>query len=291
MAPAYALFRRSLWDYLLRIGLVESAHVNDDEVAEAWSRQGHWIEHLWATAAENWVAETPDGRLAGWALTTERDGHLELTHFFVDPEVQERGTGRRLLEVAFPPGRPGHRGIMATQDARALGLYLRFGVGLVTTSLDFVGRPEPVAPATDLVFERLGADDAAVEAIASVEREVIGHRRDADIRFLLAFRPAWAARRAGRVVGFAFGTDRVLTGPMAALDPADVPALLALVENEAAGAGVEELIVGTPLANRAAVDHLLARRFRIDPFFVGVLADDDTMRLDRWIHTGPMFIV
>jgi len=77
-----------------------------------------------------------------------------------------------------------------------------------------------------------------------------------------------------------------------------VPSLPALadtrrvgVEREAHAAGVEELYFSVPMLNDAAVRHLLARGFQIDPFYVKVLADTRSMQLDRWIHTGPAFIV
>jgi hypothetical protein len=67
--------------------------------------------------------------------------------------------------------------------------------------------------------------------------------------------------------------------------------MLDLVEREAYDAAVEELSFTVPMINRVAVSHLLAHRFRIDPFYIKVLADEPSMRLDRWIHTGPAFIV
>jgi GNAT superfamily N-acetyltransferase len=291
VAPAYAVFRRSLFDYLLRIGLVDAATASDPPIESAWASQGPWVEHLVGTAAENWVATDDAGRVVGWAMSTERDGVLELTHYFVEPGLQARGVGRRLLELAFPIGRGRHRVIMATQDTRALSLYLRFGVRYVTTSVDLFRSPEPVEIASDLAFDRLDNDDVAVNAVAALEQAVLGHRRDLDIRFLLGIRPGWIASRGGTPVGFAFGARGPNSGPIAALDPADLPAMLDLVERDASATGVEDLYFSVPLVNSIAVEHLLGRGFRIDPFYVNVLADEPTMHLDRWVHTGPSFIV
>ena len=288
---AFAVFRRSLFDYLFRIGMVDAATAADPPIESAWASQGPWVEHLSETAAENWVAEDVDGKIIGWAMSTERDGVLELTHFFVEPGTQARGVGRALLERAFPLGRGRHRVILATQDARALSLYLRFGVGYVTTSMDMFRAPEAVEQETDLQFERLGADETSVRAVGDIEQVILGHRRDVDARFLLGMRPAWLARRGDTIAGVAFGAQGSNSGPVAALDPGDMPALLAHVEREAHAAGVEELYFSVPMLNDAAVRHLLARGFQIDPFYVKVLADARSMQLDRWIHTGPAFIV
>jgi hypothetical protein len=179
-------------------------------------------------------------------------------------------------------------------------LYLRLGVSYVTTSAEFVIMPRRIEPTTELVFERVGANDAAVEAIALLERATLGYRRDVDTRFLLRLRPAWLARRAGSVVGFAFGPQPTLpdsdwkigtSGPMAALDVHDLPAILDHVIDAAATAGDGEFSILAPLTNRVAVAHLLARGGKIDPFYVKILASEDSMRLERWIHTSPAFIM
>jgi GNAT superfamily N-acetyltransferase len=52
-------------------------------------------------------------------MSVERHGHLELTHFFVEPGGQNKGIGSRPIERAFPVGRFTHRSINATLDARA----------------------------------------------------------------------------------------------------------------------------------------------------------------------------
>lgn len=292
--PAFAVFRRALYEYLHRTGYLPSPEVTDAEIDEAWSARAEWIHHLWATAAQNWVAVTPatdagPERVVGWAMSIEREGALELTHFFVEPGVQARGLGRALLAAALPEGRGRHRSILATQDPAATALYLRSGVRHLATAVDFARAPEAVTIETDLVFERLAPDDDAVRAVGDVEGILLGHRRDVDTRFLLGIRSAWAARRAGRVVGFAFGAQDGYSGPMGALDPADVPALLALVEREAATTGETEFSCCVPLANDTAVRYLLDRGFRIEPFWVNVLSDDATLRLDRWVITGPQY--
>ena len=157
--------------------------------------------------------------------------------------------------------------------------------------MDMFRAPEAVEPDTDLRFERLGADEASVRAVGDIEQVILGHRRDVDARFLLGMRPAWLARRGDTIAGVAFGAQGSNSGPVAALDPRDMPALLAHVEREAHAAGVEELYFSVPMLNDAAVRHLLTRGFQIDPFYVKVLADARSMQLDRWIHTGPAFII
>ena len=181
MRGAYAVFRRSLAVYTQRFGVGASSVVTEAMLDESWAARHAWIEHLWRTAAENWVAVEPGGRVVGWAQSAERDGHLELTFFFVDPDVQSKGMGRALLERAFPLGRGAHRAIFATQDPRALSLYLRSGVRFVTTVVDFTAKPQAVAVSTDLDIERVEPGPSTIDAIAGIETALLGHRRDLDL--------------------------------------------------------------------------------------------------------------
>lgn len=289
---AFAIFRRSIMALAHQHGIVDSPDVTEAVLDEGWAIRGPFIEHLWQSAAENWIAEDAEGRPIGWAMSVARGDVLELTHFFVDPGTQSRGAGKALLERAMPATWAGHRSIIATQDPRALSLYLRSGVRFVTAVVDLEHPPQPVTVETDLEFEALDASDASVAHVAAIEEVLLGHRREADTRFLLRLRPAWLARRGGQPVGFAFG-DRgdELTGPIGALDPADIPALLANVETEAHAAGRPNIYFSTPLENTTAVAHLLARGFTLDPFVVMILADDRWLRADRWIHTGLSYIL
>jgi GNAT superfamily N-acetyltransferase len=297
----HALFYRSLYDYLFRIAMVDKETANNPPIASGWQKHSAWFEHLWKSAAENWVAEDGNKRVVGWAMSVERNDHLELTHFFVEPGIQAKGIGGELIKRAFPDNLAHHKAIIATQDTRALALYLRSGVNYITTSVDLIINPHRIEPATDLLFHSVDAnDDAAVEAIAALELAVLGNRRDIDTRFLLGLRPTWLARRAGSVVGFAFGAQPKLPdsddqpsscGPITATDASDVPAILDHVINAAAAKMEDRIRFAVPLVNHIAVTHLLLRGARIDPFYVSILASENSMRLDRWIHTTPLFIM
>ena len=296
MPSAFRVFRRSLYDYFQRTGQVDDASIASlpEKLDEAWGWHGTWMEHLAATAAEDWVAEDREGRIVGWAQSIEREGSLELTFFFVDPDARSRGLGRGLLERAFPPGRGHPRIIDATQDTAAVGLYLRSGVHVVATTIELLGKPAMTPIETDLAIERVEpvAEADAESAIVAIERQLLGYGRPEDTRFLLGSRPAWLARRDNRVVGMAFGASAAeSSGPIGALDPADLPALMATVENDAADRDIQELGFSIPAVNRTALDFALGRRFRVDPFYTFILCSDDQLRLDRWVHTQPSFII
>lgn len=292
----FAIFRRSLGDLLTRLGYraagaggYRAAAPPPSDPAALWPAYETLFAHLAATCAQWWIAErADDGAALGYARSTQRGGTLELTEFFVDPAARVTGIGRALLERAFPLGLGEHRAVIATIDAPAVALYLRFGVTHQSTGIDVSGRPRAVALPT-------GYDvaPATLEEILALERELLGHAREADVRFMLGNRPAALLRRDGRPVAYAFeANEHGFAGPVGALDPADLPAALAHVEGTAHAAGVESLDLTLPLSARTAVDWLVGeRRFRIDPFYCLFLADGSWARLDRYMPFNPCLIL
>lgn len=167
-------------------------------------------------------------------------------------------------------------------------MYLRFGVAHQTTGVDVAGRPRAVAaPAGYEVAP------ATLEEVLAIERELLGHARRQDVAFMLADRPAAVLRRGGRAVAYAFlANEHGHAGPVAARDPADLPAALAHLEGAAHAAGMDRLDLTIPLAARTAIDWLLVRRgFRIDPFYCLFLADGPWARLDRYLPFNPCLML
>ena len=73
--------------------------------ADHWPRFQSLFEHL-AEDATEWCVAEEDGLIIGYARSVERGdrGELfELAELFVRPSAQSGGTGRALLERAFPP--------------------------------------------------------------------------------------------------------------------------------------------------------------------------------------------
>lgn len=168
----FAVFRRSLADLLSRLGYrAPDAPPADPDAL--WPAYETLFAHLAATYVQWWIAEDPgDGEPLGYARSVQRGGTLELTEFFVAPGARVAGLGRALLEQAFPLGLGEHRAIIATLDAPAVALYLRFGVAHQSTGVDVTGAPRAIAPPA-------GYDVAAATPaqIAALERELLGHAR------------------------------------------------------------------------------------------------------------------
>ena len=279
----FAIMRGALRDMLRRAGVL-AAGVPEPSFEERWPRAVGLFGHLAATCSQWWIAEDRDTRAVGYARAIERDATVELTEFFVLPDARGTGIGRGLLERTFAPTAGAHRFVIATTEPAAVALYLRFGVSHQSTGIDVSATPRAVAlPAG------YDAVPATLEDVLAIERELLGHARAPEVAFMLADRPAALLRRDGRAVAYAFGPNAYdRCGPVAALDPADLPAALAQLETAAHAAGVERLELAVPLASGDAVTWLLAERgFRVDPLQCLYLADGPWAKLDRYLPFNP----
>lgn len=283
----FAIFRRSLWDLMRRIGY-HPADEPQPDIDAHWLRAGELFGHLEKTCEHWWIAEDGDGRAIGYARSTLRASTLELTEFFVEPGARVAGVGRALLEHAFPLDHEGHRSIIATIDAPAVALYMRFGVKHLTTGVDMAGPPRAIAAPSEYEVA-----PATLADVLAIEAQLLGHARPQDAAYMLGDRPAVILRRAGEAVGYAFAPNaHGLAGPVAALHPADLPAALAEVEGAAHAAGLEHLELTVPLAATTAVQWLLGERgWRIDPFYCLFLTDGPWAKLDRYLPFNPCLIM
>ena len=285
---AYAIFRRAIADLLTRQG--QSWPWEEQDETE-WLKWRPLYEHLEATADEAWGAEL-DGQLVGYARSIRRADSRELTEFFTLPEAQGKGVGRQLLIRAFPAD-VSHRSILATSDPAALSRYLRHGFRATTVVYAFEGRPTaPPAAMLQGLSARSMTDlpeGERYELIGTVDAAVLGARRDADHAWLASRGHGWLFMRDGHIVGYAYGGTRL--GPIATLDPGDIPAAIGVVETDALAASEEPLSLTVPLANTTATDYLLGRRYRLDPFTMHLLEDHPVVAADRYILTSPPFFL
>lgn len=273
-----------MWESVTDLGRRQGTPLSGS-AQDWWRASGSLYGLLARIAAEWWVAEEPGShRLVGFARSIERDGLLELTEFFVRSDQQARGVGRALLEKAFPSGRGGVRSIIATQDVRAQARYYAAGTVARFPLYTLTGVPREPEAIGDLVATPIEGD---FDSQREVERAVLGHKRsDEELRWLVEHRRGHVYHRDGRPVGFSFvGADG--TGPMAALDPSHLPAVLLHMEGVARSLGIERLEVQVPGPNAAAVRHLTGRGFRFDPWINLLMTDRPYGQFDRFIPFSP----
>jgi GNAT superfamily N-acetyltransferase len=240
-------------------------------------------------AAEWWVAEGPDddSGIIGYARSIERGGLFELTELFVRPGRQSNGVGRQLIEHAFPLGRGDVRSIIATTDVRAAARYYAAGTVARFPYFTLTGAARSDTMTADVVADAIGTDPDARAAVTEIERAVLDFPRNPDeLRWLVETRPGYLFARAGTPIGFAFVSKRSV-GPIAALEPADLPAILGHVERLVVDAGAERLELEVPGVNEVAIRHLLGRGFHIDPWINVLMSNRPFGRFDRYIGFSP----
>lgn len=159
---------------------------------------GTWISHpsIWGVVAER------DGRPVGSNFLDERDPIRGVGPITVQPEGQNAGVGRRLMEAVIERG-TGASGVRLLQDAfhlRSLGLYQSLGFDVKEPVALLTGRPRSGAVEGVEVRPLTEQDLAECEALC---RTVHGFERTNELRDAVRGLAPVVATRAGRVVGYA----------------------------------------------------------------------------------------
>ncbi|MBP6016786.1 MAG: GNAT family N-acetyltransferase [Candidatus Promineofilum sp.] len=287
----FRLFLFSVRDLAYRQGNRTLNDGRDPEViAAAWEKRQSIFEHLTRTAHLFWVAER-DGSLLGYARSILRDDALELTEFFVSPDAQSGGIGRELLRLAFDGERVGLRTVIASTDVRAHSLYLKSGVYPLFPIGQFSRQAEETSIGSDLHFEPLDNSPETLVTLGGLDATVLGYRRDMDHRWFFGNRDGFLVYRGRVAVGYGYVSRGFGSGPFALLEAADYPAVLAHAETMVARSDQSELILQAPLINRAAVEYMLGRGYRLDPSFMFFMSDGRAHRMDRYLITSPPYFV
>lgn len=280
----FDLFVASVSDLGTRLG-VETITGGAEALDPLWAKREPLFRHLAETADAWWVGER-DGHLLGYARSIMRDGVRQLTEFFVRPGEQSAGLGGALLDRAFGASGAGPRILLATPDERALVRYLKAGMCGRFPVFHFHRARRAIATPAGLRAEPLTASATHLEALARIDRDVLGFRRDPEHRWLIDQRQGFLYFAGDRLAGY--GYTGLYAGPFAALVPGQFALMLAHAEGVTKG---PEFGVEAPLINRAALDYLLAEGFRMDPFVNHFMSDRPIGHLDRYLVTTPSIFI
>jgi GNAT superfamily N-acetyltransferase len=291
VADSYAIFRvfeETLADMNQRFGSTTPTSWQEPRALERmWAERRSLYEHLAQRAEGFWVAEQDD-RVVGFSRSILQDGVRELTELFVLPGVQSGGVGRELLARAFPTNGARYRSIISSPDVRAQALYLKSGVYPRFPIYYFGRNPEAVSVTTDLFYEPISASPENLEILGSLDRSLLGYRRDVTHAWLLGDRQGYLYYRDDAPAGY--GYVGVRNGPFALIDDRDFPAVLAHAESEAAKDD-REFGLEVPMINRTAVDYLLARGYHMDSFMALSMSDVPFGKFENYILPSPPFFL
>jgi GNAT superfamily N-acetyltransferase len=281
----FYLFEETIADLVRRFGVTIPTSISSPQaLAKMWDERRSLYDHLARTADQYWIAEQA-GEIIGFSRAIMRGGMQELTELFVKPEIQSSGVGRELITRALPSG-AAHRTIIATPDFRAQALYLKMGVYPRFPIYYFGRTPDLVPLETDLGFVPAAE---SLEALAGIDQQILGHRRDVDHQWLLSERQGFLYTRAGQIVGYGYAGHR--NGPFALLNAADFPAVLAHAESEAARQGRDHFGVEVPTINQTALSYLVSRGFKLDSFMAIFMSDAPLGKFENYIVTSPPFFM
>ena len=215
------------------------------------------------------VAEL-DGDVVAVAWLHPRGAVATIGPLAVDPRVQGRGIGRRLLERLIEvagKGVPQIRLVQESYNVVSLGLYLRAGFRVVAPLLDLqlpAGSPSvpPRLPA-GVVVRPAAADDRA--RLVARDARAFGAPRAQSIDLYLGRGRVMVVEDGHALTGYAMGMGFEATaflGSASADDPDVLLGLLGAVASELAARGhvVRTLV---PATDRRLVDGLLGLGFRV----------------------------
>ena len=159
---------------------------------------GSWISHpsIWGVLAER------DGRILGSNFLDERDPIRGVGPITVDPEGQNAGTGRRLMEAVIERGADAP-GIRLLQDAfhmRSLCLYQSLGFDVKEPVAVMTGKPR-TGPVEGIEVRSL--DERDLDACEALCKKVHGFERTNELRDATGVFAPVVGERDGRIVAYA----------------------------------------------------------------------------------------
>ena len=270
--------------------------------------------HLQATDPERFVVATvpqesgrdgasaADDRIVAFGSAVVRESLWYLSMLFVLPEFQGAGLGRDLLARLLPADTSMARAT-ATDSVQPISNAIYATIGLVPRMplLSLIGLPrrpeafgELPSGVVPLPFDELAAGPPdgvghrlLVDAIDTLDRELLGAAHPADHRFLRSeSRHGWLYRGPdGTPVGYGYAGEAGRLGPVAVRDEALLGPVLGHLTSAVQPRGAFALWVGGA-ADRAVVPALRAG-FRLDQFPVLVCWDRPFADFSRYLPISP----
>jgi predicted N-acetyltransferase YhbS len=153
---------------------------------------------FWCVVAEQ------DGRVIGSNCLDERSEVFGVGPITIDPDIQNQGVGRRLMQAVLDRGRerntPSIRLLQSTFHSRSLSLYAK--LGFEARELLSVMQGPPIGSR----FEGLSVRPAHprdLDAANRVSRAVHGHTRSGELSDAIARGTALVVERQGRITAYA----------------------------------------------------------------------------------------
>jgi GNAT superfamily N-acetyltransferase len=308
LADCAGIWRTAINDYIGRLG--------QPEIPPEVHPVTRLFVHLRATDPERFVIGIAPGegrsggsdgsaageRIVAFGSAVVRERLWFLSMLFVLPAFQGGGLGRELL-ARLMPADDGMTRATATDSVQPISNAMYAALGLVPRMplLSLVGLPrrpdafgELPSGVVPLAFDEIAAGPPdgvghrlLVDAIDSLDRELLGAAHPADHRFLRSeSRHGWLYRGPdGTPLGYGYAGEAGRVGPVAVRDEALLGPILGHLTSAVQPRGVFALWAGGA-ADRAVVPALRAG-FRLDQFPVLVCWDRPFADFSRYLPISP----
>lgn len=241
------------------------------------------FRHLLATDPRSSIVADERGRLVAFGILMARDGDAFLSFLFVLPQWQARGLGRAVIsECLRGAGQTVRLSTCAEADQLvSTGLYASLGLAprepiyLLRGAIE--GNALPVLP------DGVRARPVLADEVAPIDDQLLGYRRPQDHAFWSSGgRRGWVFETAGgRIIGYGYAHPSGRIGPVAAVEPGDLPALLGHLVRAMPVLEGRQVVVGG--AASTALGPLLAAGMRMDGTPAVYCAQRPGPRFDRYI--------
>jgi GNAT superfamily N-acetyltransferase len=236
-----------------------------------------------------WVAEA-GGRMIGFAMATVREDVWYLAALHVLPEYQAHGVGRELLRRSCVGATSATvRTVLSdTINPISNALYMKTGMLHQDAILIFDGVPSrPALETGPPLATRLFTLPADLAVVTDLDRRVVGYGRAVDHEFWNGIddMTGRVLESSGEFAGYAYASAAGHLGPVAVMDPNDLPAALDVAAEMANAAGAEALHMRTCGTARSAAAWALARGLRLTG--IGLLLSSQPLgRLEGYLTSG-----
>ena len=148
------------------------------------------------------VAEDENGKFLGSNFLWEHDAIVAVGPITIDPDVQAKGVGRRLMQAVIERGKnaPGIRLVQAAYNTASMPLYASLGFEVVEPLVVMEGNPtgEAYSNAEVRPFEEKDLSECA-----ELCRKIHGFDRRNELKQISQHFPAFVAARENRIVAYA----------------------------------------------------------------------------------------
>jgi GNAT superfamily N-acetyltransferase len=220
--------------------------------------------HLLQTDPRSCYVAEDRGRVIAFGIVHRRGGEAFLSFLFVEPAWQGRRVGRAVLEACVAGGGAGivHVGTCAEADQPvSTGLYAKLGLApRCPLYLLRGGLPDRALPELP---EGVLRRPMAAEAVAAFDRELTGYERPQDHALWMRDRTgALFVDARGGIAGYGYAHASGRIGPVAAREPAHLPAFIGSLARTTDVLEGRQLVVPGPAIR--ALAPLLEAGLRID---------------------------